>query len=145
MATDRLCRSKPTSPAPSALAFDPNSRITISRFLLTTMDMNLLSSLPAVSLLSHLLRPSTNSKFRWVLLYILVRVDLHFNYTFSDPIRTICCWCKLHREFSQYIPDQWNERQPCFHSWWCWNCHHHQQLLILEGNSGCHHVLQLYL
>jgi hypothetical protein len=37
----------------------------------------------------------------------------------SDPIRILFCRCELHREFGQYIPDQWDERQPRFHSWWC--------------------------
>ena len=36
----------------------------------------------------------------------------------SDPIRALCCWCGLLRDFGQYIPDQWDERQPRFHSWW---------------------------
>ena len=83
MAADRMWRSKPTSPAPSALEFDPISQITLLRYLSTTTDMNPLSSLPAVSLPSRQIRLSTNSKFRWVCYIFLV--DSHSNHTFQIP------------------------------------------------------------
>ena len=50
----------------------------------------------------------------------------------SDPICTLCCWCELLCGFGQYIPDQWDEWEPRFRSWWHRNPYHHQQFMM-EG------------
>ena len=62
----------------------------------------------------------------------------------SDPIRTLCFWCGLLHGFRQYIRDQWDERQPRSHSWWCWDWHHYQQLMM-EGFGHWYQIPKLYL